>query len=50
MRIAQNPSFAGSALKKKRQCLNCGKDIADDQSVAFLRGFCSEKCKNEYME
>ncbi|MBS3061988.1 MAG: hypothetical protein J4215_05390 [Candidatus Diapherotrites archaeon] len=50
MRINPQPGFTANPLRKKRKCLNCAKDIVDDNSVAFLRGFCSDKCRNEYME
>ena len=38
------------AIAKNRRCLNCSKEISDDGSLAYLRGFCTEKCRTAYLD
>lgn len=42
-------SHAKYGLPKKRVCLGCGKDIEDNGSYLWLRGFCSETCRQNYI-
>ncbi|MFH0954498.1 MAG: hypothetical protein V1777_00120 [Candidatus Micrarchaeota archaeon] len=37
-------------IRKNRRCLCCSKEITDDGSLAFLRGFCTDKCMNSYLD
>lgn len=37
-------------VRKNRRCLNCTKEINDDGSIAYLRGFCSAPCMNGYLD
>jgi len=43
-------SMAQYGLPKSRKCMNCTKETVDDGSFAWLRGFCSNKCHEEYVE
>jgi len=42
-------SMAQYGLPKSRKCMNCLKEMDDDGSSAWLRGFCSEKCHDDYL-
>ncbi|HIH33123.1 MAG: hypothetical protein J4478_05000 [Candidatus Diapherotrites archaeon] len=43
-------SMAQYGLPKSRKCMNCLKDTVDDGTYVWLRGFCSDQCKQEYVE
>jgi hypothetical protein len=48
--ITDKPYYDKFGLKKTRRCLHCDKDIIDDGTVMYLRGFCSDDCHQKYLE
>jgi hypothetical protein len=43
------PRERASGLPKSRRCLGCNREMDDDGSVLFIRGFCSQKCLGNYL-
>ncbi len=39
-----------TGLPKTRRCLGCNREMDDDGSVLFIRGFCSHKCLDNYLK
>ena|SRR3989344_5462630 len=48
--ITNRPYYDKYSLSKSRKCMNCDKEVADDGSVAYLRGFCSDVCYQRFLE
>lgn len=47
---SNNYSFSKQyGLMKERKCIGCGKPMKDDGSSMYLRGFCSEVCRDKYV-
>jgi hypothetical protein len=36
--------------EKPRNCLNCSRELTKDMGHLFFQGFCSDHCKEEYVE
>ncbi|MFH0715041.1 MAG: hypothetical protein V1847_04635 [Candidatus Diapherotrites archaeon] len=42
-------SQASYGLPKERTCMHCKKEMSDDGSILWLRGFCSDACRENYI-
>ncbi|MDD5148069.1 MAG: hypothetical protein PHH08_01240 [Candidatus ainarchaeum sp.] len=50
MPIVTNKAYYDKySMRKSRVCMNCEKEVDDNGSVAYLRGFCSDECYQKFL-